>query len=148
MDAPVPRIRVAALAVEGDRILLVLHRSGKKEYYLLPGGGIEKGETDGEALKRELLEETGLAATPVRLLFQTESVSPDKSRHIIQKVYLTDVSGGITKSRDKRVVKAVMMKRADFATVKFYPNIREHILSAWDKSFPGPAMLLRVPWED
>ena len=148
MSAPGPRIRVAALSVQDDRILLVLHRSGKKEYYLLPGGGVEIGESEEEALKRELLEETGLAASPVKLLFQTESVSPDKSRHIIQKVYITDISGGITKSRDKRVVKAVMMNRDDFAKVKFYPNIRERILNAWAEGFPGPTVFVSVPWED
>lgn len=143
-----PRTRVAALAVEGDRILLVRHVSRGNEYFLLPGGGVEPGESEAAALSRELLEETGLAGEPDRLLFITESVSPDKTRHILQKVYLARVSGSIGKSQDTRVAGALFMPRNDFKRIKFYPNIRDRILESWDLGFPGPELFLKVAWED
>lgn len=58
------RLRVATRALvldENDRILLVCFDLGDRLVWAAPGGGIGKGETDEEALRRELSEETGLA---------------------------------------------------------------------------------------
>lgn len=54
--------------LQDSRILLTLKKSGPyKGLWGLPGGAIEFGETPEEALKRELLEETALAATELEL---------------------------------------------------------------------------------
>ena len=55
-----PRIRVAGLLRRGDAVLLCNHRKGEQSYWLLPGGGVEEGETLEQALRRELAEECGL----------------------------------------------------------------------------------------
>lgn len=52
------RVAVAALIFDGERILLALRRD--IEWWNLPGGGMEAGETVDEALCREVSEETGL----------------------------------------------------------------------------------------
>ena len=52
------RVRVAGLIEDDDgRILFVRQRKKKKDYWLLPGGGVEFGETAIEALEREMKEE-------------------------------------------------------------------------------------------
>jgi len=76
VDAPAPRRqRVAAYAVlsrggaDGEELLLTRlapHISFKG--WTLPGGGVDHGEHPRDAVRREILEETGLHAEPVRIL--------------------------------------------------------------------------------
>ena len=56
-----------AIVIDGGRILLNRCTSRFGEYYALPGGGQNPGETLIEAVKRELLEETGYHVKPMRL---------------------------------------------------------------------------------
>lgn len=58
------RVRaVGAIAIDADGRLLVIQRGHEpaKGRWSVPGGKVEPGETDEQALARELLEETGLA---------------------------------------------------------------------------------------
>jgi 8-oxo-dGTP diphosphatase len=52
---------VGAIIFEGDKVLLV-ERAGEplKGWWSIPGGLLETGETLEDALRREVLEETGL----------------------------------------------------------------------------------------
>ena len=63
-----PRLRpaVRAVLVDGaDRVLLVRFQFGERVVWATPGGGIEPGEEVLEALRRELLEEVGLAEADI-----------------------------------------------------------------------------------
>jgi TDG/mug DNA glycosylase family protein len=52
---------VRALVVDpADRILLVRFAFGERTWWAPPGGGLEPGESELDALERELLEEVGL----------------------------------------------------------------------------------------
>jgi len=53
----ITRNAVRAIILKDDKILMVFLE--KTNEYKFPGGGIEKNETNEEALKREVLEETG-----------------------------------------------------------------------------------------
>lgn len=48
------------LRVEGGRPLVALAREGDHPRYVLPKGGVDKGETLEQAARREILEESGL----------------------------------------------------------------------------------------
>jgi 8-oxo-dGTP diphosphatase len=58
-----PRLRRATRAVvldDSDRVLLVRFDFGDRVVWATPGGGIEDGESDEHAIRRELVEEAGL----------------------------------------------------------------------------------------
>lgn len=55
----IPAVSVALM--RGDSILLVKRgQAPSRGYYAFPGGRVEPGETNEQAARRELLEETGL----------------------------------------------------------------------------------------
>lgn len=67
LDNVIPAVSVAA--IRDDKVLLVKRgRSPSRGYYAFPGGRVEAGETDEEAARRELLEETGVSVGELRLL--------------------------------------------------------------------------------
>lgn len=73
------RDRSQALVHRGDKLLLVEHILKGRDFFTLPGGGIEEGETPAEAALRELEEEAGVKGKIVRPL--TIEYKPDmKSR--------------------------------------------------------------------
>ncbi len=63
------RPRVCGAILRDKAILMVQHRDNGREYWTLPGGGVEAGETPEQAVVREMREETGLDAEVVRFLF-------------------------------------------------------------------------------
>lgn len=58
------RVGVYAVIIENNKILLTRQWDG----YSLIGGGLEKGETINEAIKREVKEETGLEIVPDKII--------------------------------------------------------------------------------
>ena len=54
------RIRSVAVVVRDQRVLVIDRVKDGRHYCVLPGGGVEQGETPREACKRELFEETSL----------------------------------------------------------------------------------------
>jgi 8-oxo-dGTP diphosphatase len=57
------RQRSAAIILRENNILMIHRRKAGKEYFVLPGGGVDPGETPEIAVIRELQEETSLDGT-------------------------------------------------------------------------------------
>ena len=94
-----PRIRVSALLRWQDRILLCRHeKAGRGEYWLLPGGGVNSGESLVEALRRELAEELGIDDViplegPIAIV---DSIAPERSfaaKHVVHIIFSGDLGG-------------------------------------------------------
>jgi ADP-ribose pyrophosphatase YjhB (NUDIX family) len=144
------RIRVGGVYIQGNQILLVQHQKNGQEYWLLPGGGVEFGETAAAALERELVEETGLQTRSGKLLFINESIPPDQHRHILNITLLGQVLGGkLIVGEDFGVLKDVRwVEKEDFEKVKFYPEFKDELLRQWQAGFGVPAGSLGNLWKD
>lgn len=60
--------RVCALVKRDNKILIIHRFKHGDEYWVVPGGGVEEGETLVEALTREVFEETSLKLIEYELL--------------------------------------------------------------------------------
>ena len=69
------RDRSQSMVIRGKRILLVEHQLFGRDFFNLPGGGIEENETPEQAALRELEEECQVKGTLVRPL--TVEYKPD-----------------------------------------------------------------------
>ncbi|MHA2390404.1 MAG: NUDIX hydrolase [Promethearchaeota archaeon] len=66
--------RYQGAVIHNDHILLIKHRhfNDGLEYWLLPGGGRDEGETEDECVKREIKEETNLDVAVEQLLLDIQ----------------------------------------------------------------------------
>lgn len=58
--------RVQTMVVRDGRVLMVKHREGGEDYWCLPGGALEPGETPEQGAVRELREECGVEGVVLR----------------------------------------------------------------------------------
>jgi 8-oxo-dGTP diphosphatase len=108
---PATRQRLAAyaLVVREDQVLLTRNsaRGPHPGRWTLPGGGLLHGETPGDAVAREVLEETGLAAEVGDLLgvhdehfTGTAPGGREEDYHGVHLVFAAEVSAGAPAVRD------------------------------------------------
>ncbi len=119
------RVRVAGVLENNNEILMIAHEKKGRKYWLLPGGGVDYGETFQEALKREFKEEANLDIEVKHLLFISESIAPDSSRHIVNIFFEVEHKNGEIKLGEEDVLSDIAyipIENIDEYTV--YPNIK------------------------
>jgi ADP-ribose pyrophosphatase YjhB (NUDIX family) len=146
-----PRIRVSAILRRGRHVLLIRHeKAGRPPVWLLPGGGVNGGESLVDALRRELVEEVGVGPDvplegPVAIV---DSISPDGAPakhvvHIIFASHLGDRSLAAVTSRDAAVRGHRLFSVEELAGLALHPPI-QRFLARWE---PGdPVVYLGALW--
>lgn len=126
-----PRVRVAALMTHEDKVVLVRHRAGANEYHLLPGGGVDYRETAGDALVREVREETGLEIAVGEPLIVSDTIDPRGSRHVINIVFSAAITGGsVTDTpEDRRVAGVDLVTPDELLTLDLRPPMAADVVA-------------------
>lgn len=92
----VPVDQVYGFANDIDNNIVIV-RDKDEQRFTPPGGGVEKGETPLEALKREFLEEVQFEPKNIKLMGSLEVVNPSAEdviqRHNLQVRFVCEVDG-------------------------------------------------------
>lgn len=122
------RVRVAGVLENNKEILMIAHKKNGRKYWLLPGGGVDYGESFQEALKREFKEEVNLDITVKDLLFISESIAPDSSRHIVNVFFEVEHKDGEIKLGEEKILNDVAyLPIDDIDEYTVYPNIKREL---------------------
>ncbi|MBW3592469.1 MAG: NUDIX hydrolase [Actinobacteria bacterium] len=146
-----PRIRVSAILRREGRVLLCRHEKAGREYWLLPGGGVNGGESLAQALQRELTEELGIEEDlplegPVCLV---DSIAPPTAaarKHVVHVIFAGHLGGrsleAVT-SQDAAVRGHRLFGPDELSDVLVHPPIHR-FLARWQ---PGdPTVYLGALW--
>lgn len=129
-----------------------MHRNKHgSQYYTLVGGRIQDGETDEQALKREVKEETGLDVVNARLVFTEEYDEPYNSQAIyvcevapFDKVEIGEASEeGFLNRMGINVHTPVWVHANAIAKLPFRtPALHQALIKAYKEGFPREAVRL------
>jgi ADP-ribose pyrophosphatase YjhB (NUDIX family) len=143
-----PTIRVAGLLIRGGSILMVEQGRGGERYWLLPGGGVQFGETLSDALRREIDEELGLRVGVQRLVAIVESISPDPgyAKHVIHLIFEVSASPeALPEPQEVKVLNARYLDELQLQSADVRPPITE-FLSACVREMPSSPQYLGRRW--
>ena len=142
------RILIAVVLLKGNKVLLVQHQKNNRKYWLLPGGGLEYGETIEQCAIRELREETNLDISLGELILVSESIPPDQHRHVVNLYYRGEINSGTIKKGDDKVLSDLRyVQISELSKLTFFPNVKKELLYILENSEVTIPRSLGNRWE-
>ncbi len=127
------RVRVAGIIIDDDRLLLISHKKGADVYWLLPGGGVDYGESLEEALVREFKEELNITIDVHSLAFICDSIDPMGERHIINIFFHCSYNrGDYSIGKEERLLGYEFFKRNEIKKITLFPPVNNELMSIMD----------------
>ena len=144
--------------IENDeqKILMVKQEHPERTVWMVPGGGIEEGETAAEAVVREMKEEAGLDVTVGPMIFHIEEVSEKRGQRFVNFFMATVAGGDMHLGMDPefdaehQVLKELkFLSREEIqALPHVYPEfLRDEVWELLDAGKLYDAFRIREPWK-
>lgn len=117
--------RAVGIIIRDNKILLLHRIKNNNEYCVLPGGGIEDGETPSQAVIREIEEECSTKNKIVKLLFQIKNKGNEEYYFLIEIENEVVKLGGpeALRNNNKNFYEFHWLSLNNFKNLKnFYPN--------------------------
>lgn len=139
-------IRVSALLIEADRLLVTAHDYHGGRLLQLPGGKVNPGETIQQALARELKEELNLRVEVGELAFICAETRPDADEvmHLVLSARRTGGEPSIQKA-STNADEVFYLPLEALRDHVLYPNVTEEILSLKESGTPSGKYLGACP---
>ncbi|MEQ8927800.1 MAG: NUDIX hydrolase [Fulvivirga sp.] len=127
------RVRVCGICIKNESIVLVKHKglNDENEFWSPPGGGMNFGESAVSALKREMIEETGLVCEVKEFLFVNEFYR--HPLHAIELFFSVELEKGAIKTgydpeHDARQQLIQDVRFVTFQELNELPDIKKHTI--------------------
>ena len=141
------RVRVAGIIMRDNKVLLIAHKKGRDEYWLVPGGGIDYGESARDALIREMKEELSADVSVNDLVFSCDSIDPSGARHVLNLFFLCDSgSSGLKIGDDPRLSRFNYFSAEELSSLTIHPPCGEQLVRLLN-GIPQPVYQGSV-WEE
>jgi len=118
-------IGVGGIVIHEEKVLLVKVAYGHQGW-ILPGGYVRPTETIGDAVRREVLEETGLVIEPLELVSVRSRIT--EGRNDLHATFLVKVVGGELKPDGRETVEARYFTLAEMEDRKDVPRLNTYIV--------------------
>lgn len=126
--------RAVAVIIQGDQCLLMRRVREDRDYYIFGGGTIEVGETNEQAVVREVAEEFSLTVSAPEYLFSLINEGREEFWFLITHFSGTPTLGGPEKERMTELNQYIptWVKLAEvFKLTNLYPQIGQQQLQGW-----------------
>ncbi len=132
-----PILAVSAAIIRDGRVLVVRRNRGPAYgLWTLPGGVVEAGETLGEALIREIAEETGMAIEPVALAGHREVLQRDQHGKVERHFVILCFAARWIKGEpvlNEELAEANWLRPAEITSLKTTDGLLDIIAAAFER---------------
>ena len=136
------RVRVGVIVVHEGKVLLARqHVVEGQDFWIVPGGGLKKGEGLLECARREMAEETGLQIEPIQLLYVGDFFKGDK--HVVDTFWLGRIVSGELQRREDEIDNLHFFEIEQLAEIEIRPReLGERLVTDLREEFRVPAVYL------
>ncbi|MDB5260652.1 MAG: mismatch repair protein MutT [Candidatus Nomurabacteria bacterium] len=129
--------RASGIIIKDNKILLIHRFNGDREYWVLPGGSVEEGETAEIALVREMKEELTIEVKEKKKVFTIPNVGREEHNFLIIDYRGEFILGGPEAEKvsetNKYILTWVTIEEF-FKLTNFLPeNAKDKVLYIWKK---------------